>query len=108
MMTLHSAKGWSFGGWSCGMETACSVSASTLGWPTCGLEEEAAPRICRRESCAASFVHTYAEQRRLYGVDTYGSRPAYRRGWPPELVEEIRRDLQVYRPIFVKRSSSLE
>jgi len=51
---------------------------------------------------------TYAEQRRLYGVDTYGQPSRFIGELPAELVEEIRPRLQVSRPVFVRRSSSLE
>jgi DNA helicase-2/ATP-dependent DNA helicase PcrA len=51
---------------------------------------------------------TYAEQRRLYGVDTYGQPSRFISELPAELVEEIRPRLQVSRPVFVKRSASLE
>jgi DNA helicase-2/ATP-dependent DNA helicase PcrA len=45
---------------------------------------------------------TYAEQRRLYGVDTYGQPSRFINELPAELVEEIRPRLQVSRPVFVK------
>jgi DNA helicase-2/ATP-dependent DNA helicase PcrA len=51
---------------------------------------------------------TYAEQRRLYGVDTYGQPSRFIGELPPDLVEEIRPRLQVSRPIFTKRSSTLD
>ena len=50
---------------------------------------------------------TYAEQRRLYGVDTYGQPSRFINELPPELVEEIRPRLQVSRPVF-KRSGIQE
>jgi len=43
---------------------------------------------------------TYAEQRRLYGVDTYGQPSRFIGELPPELVEEIRPRLQVSRADF--------
>jgi DNA helicase II / ATP-dependent DNA helicase PcrA len=48
---------------------------------------------------------TYAEQRRLYGVDTYGQPSRFISELPAELVEEIRPRLQVSRPVFVGRAS---
>ena len=46
---------------------------------------------------------TYAEQRRLYGVDQYGQPSRFIGELPADLVEEIRPRLQVSRPVFVKR-----
>ena len=51
---------------------------------------------------------TYAEQGRLYGVDTYGQPSRFIGELPAELVEEIRPRLQVSRPAFVKRSGGLD
>jgi DNA helicase-2/ATP-dependent DNA helicase PcrA len=47
---------------------------------------------------------TYAEQRRLYGVDTYGQPSRFISELPAELVEEIRPRLQVSRPVFARRN----
>jgi DNA helicase-2/ATP-dependent DNA helicase PcrA len=49
---------------------------------------------------------TYAEQRRLYGVDTYGQPSRFIAELPAELVEEIRPRLQVSRPVFTRRSDA--
>ena len=51
---------------------------------------------------------TYAEQRRLYGVDQYGTPSRFINELPLDLVEEIRPRLQVSRPIFVKRGTVLD
>src|ERR1017187_9780937 len=51
---------------------------------------------------------TYAEQRRLYGVDQYGQPSRFIGELPADLIEEIRPRLQVSRPAFIKRSSTLE
>jgi DNA helicase-2/ATP-dependent DNA helicase PcrA len=41
---------------------------------------------------------SYAEQRRLHGVDNYGVPSRFLRELPPELIEEIRPRVQVTRP----------
>jgi DNA helicase-2/ATP-dependent DNA helicase PcrA len=48
---------------------------------------------------------TYAEQRRLYGVDTYGQPSRFISELPADLVEEIRPRLQVSRPVYMRRNS---
>jgi DNA helicase-2/ATP-dependent DNA helicase PcrA len=73
-----------------------------------GLEEER--RLCYVGATRAmkQLYLTYAEQRRLYGVDTYGQPSRFISEIPAELLEEIRPRLQVSRPVFVKRSPSLQ
>ena len=72
------------------------------------LEEER--RLCYVGATRAmrQLYVTYAEQRRLYGVDQYGQPSRFISEMPAELVEEIRPRVQVSRPVFVKRSSSIE
>jgi DNA helicase-2/ATP-dependent DNA helicase PcrA len=73
-----------------------------------GLEEER--RLCYVGVTRAmrQLYVTYAEQRRLYGVDTYGQPSRFISELPADLIEEVRPRLQVSRPVFVKRSASLE
>jgi DNA helicase-2/ATP-dependent DNA helicase PcrA len=73
-----------------------------------GLEEER--RLCYVGATRAMrhLYITYAEQRRLYGVDTYGQPSRFIGEFPQDLIEEIRPRLQVSRPVYVKRSSSLD
>jgi DNA helicase II / ATP-dependent DNA helicase PcrA len=107
MMTLHSAKGLEFPVvFLAGMEEGLfphqrsSADASAL-------EEER--RLCYVGTTRAmrQLYITYAEQRRLYGVDQYGQPSRFIRELPAELVEEIRPRLQVSRPVFT-RCASLE
>jgi len=108
MMTLHSAKGLEFPVvFMAGMEDGLFPHQRSVA-DLAGLEEER--RLCYVGATRAMrhLYITYAEQRRLYGVDTYGQPSRFIGELPPELVEEIRPRLQVSRPIFVKRSSSLE
>src|ERR1700728_4725322 len=108
MMTLHSAKGLEFPVvFMAGMEDGLFPHQRSVA-DLAGLEEER--RLCYVGATRAMrhLYITYAEQRRLYGVDTYGQPSRFIGELPPELVEEIRPRLQVSRPIFVKRSSTLE
>jgi len=73
-----------------------------------GLEEERRLAYVGMTRAMRQLYITYAEQRRLYGVDTYGQPSRFISELPAELVEEIRPRLQVSRPVFVKRSATLE
>jgi DNA helicase-2/ATP-dependent DNA helicase PcrA len=108
MMTLHSAKGLEFPVvFLAGMEDGLFPHQRSVA-DLAGLEEER--RLCYVGATRAmrQLYVTYAEQRRLYGVDTYGQPSRFIGELPPDLVEEIRPRLQVSRPVFIKRSSSLE
>ena len=108
MMTLHSAKGLEFPVvFLTGMEDGLFPHQRSVA-DLAGLEEER--RLCYVGATRAMrhLYITYAEQRRLYGVDAYGQPSRFIGELPPDLVEEIRPRLQVSRPVFVKRSSSLE
>jgi DNA helicase II / ATP-dependent DNA helicase PcrA len=108
MMTLHSAKGLEFPVvFLAGMEDGLFPHQRSVA-DLAGLEEER--RLCYVGATRAMrhLYITYAEQRRLYGVDTYGQPSRFIGELPPELVEEIRPRLQVSRPVFIKRSSTLD
>jgi DNA helicase-2/ATP-dependent DNA helicase PcrA len=98
LMTLHSAKGLEFPlVFICGMEDGLfphERSADDLE----GLEEER--RLCYVGMTRAmrELYLTYAEQRRLHGMDNYGVPSRFLRELPAELVEEIRPRVQVTRP----------
>jgi DNA helicase-2/ATP-dependent DNA helicase PcrA len=47
---------------------------------------------------------SYAEQRRLHGVDSYGTPSRFIKEIPTELLEEIRPRIQVSRPVYVPRA----
>jgi len=105
MMTLHSAKGLEFPVvFLAGMEDGLFPHQRSVA-DLAGLEEER--RLCYVGTTRAmkQLYITYAEQRRLYGVDTYGTPSRFIGELPQELVEEIRPRLQVSRPVFVKRST---
>jgi len=108
MMTLHSAKGLEFPVvFLAGMEDGLFPHQRSVA-DLAGLEEER--RLCYVGATRAmrQLYITYAEQRRLYGVDTYGQPSRFIGELPPDLIEEIRPRLQVSRPVFVKRSSTLD
>jgi DNA helicase II / ATP-dependent DNA helicase PcrA len=108
MMTLHSAKGLEFPVvFLAGMEDGLFPHQRSVA-DLAGLEEER--RLCYVGMTRAmrQLYITYAEQRRLYGVDTYGQPSRFISELPADLVEEVRPRLQVSRPVFVKRSASLE
>ena len=108
MMTLHSAKGLEFPVvFLAGMEDGLFPHQRSVA-DLAGLEEER--RLCYVGATRAmrQLYITYAEQRRLYGVDTYGQPSRFIGELPAELIEEIRPRLQVSRPLFVKRSVSLD
>ncbi len=108
MMTLHSAKGLEFAVvFLAGMEDGLfphQRSSSDLA----GLEEER--RLCYVGATRAMrrLYITYAEQRRLYGVDTYGQPSRFIAEIPPELIEEVRPRIQVSRPVLPRRTAAAE
>jgi DNA helicase-2/ATP-dependent DNA helicase PcrA len=108
MMTLHTAKGLEFPVvFLTGMEDGLFPHQRSIA-DLASLEEER--RLCYVGATRAmrQLYVTYAEQRRLYGVDQYGQPSRFIGELPADLVEEIRPRLQVSRPVFVKRSASLE
>jgi DNA helicase-2/ATP-dependent DNA helicase PcrA len=105
MMTLHSAKGLEFPVvFLVGMEDGLFPHQRSVA-DLAGLEEER--RLCYVGATRAMrrLYVTYAEQRRLYGVDTYGQPSRFLGELPPELIEEVRPRLQISRPAFVARKS---
>ena len=105
MMTLHSAKGLEFPVVClAGMEDGLFPHQRSVA-DLAGLEEER--RLCYVGATRAmrQLYITYAEQRRLYGVDQYGQPSRFISELPPELLEEVRPRLQVSRPVFVKRAA---
>jgi DNA helicase-2/ATP-dependent DNA helicase PcrA len=103
MMTLHSAKGLEFPlVFLTGMEEGLfphQRSVTDLE----GLEEER--RLCYVGMTRAMRVLylSYAEQRRLHGIDSYGQVSRFVREIPEGLIEEVRPRVQVSRPLAVGR-----
>ncbi|MGH8323333.1 MAG: 3'-5' exonuclease, partial [Steroidobacteraceae bacterium] len=103
MMTLHTAKGLEFPMvFLCGMEDGLFPHQRSLT-DIEGLEEER--RLCYVGMTRAmkQLFLTYAEQRRLHGVDSYGVPSRFIKETPEELIEEIRPRVQVARPVAVGR-----
>ena len=103
MMTLHSAKGLEFPVvFLTGMEDGLFPHQRSMG-DLASLEEER--RLCYVGATRAmrQLYLTYAEQRRLHGMDQYGRPSQFIGELPQELMEEIRPRLQVSRPVYVKR-----
>src|SRR5271155_4329667 len=108
MMTLHSAKGLEFPVvFLAGVEEGLFPHQRSAA-DAAALEEER--RLCYVGATRAMrrLYITYAEQRRLYGIDQYGQPSRFIQELPPELIEEIRPRLQVSRPLFVRRSATLD
>jgi DNA helicase-2/ATP-dependent DNA helicase PcrA len=107
LMTLHSAKGLEFPlVFLCGLEDGLFPHQRSLT-DADGLEEER--RLCYVGLTRAQqqIYLTYAEQRRLYGTDNYGTPSRFIQEIPQEFLEEVRPALSVSRPIY-RPSSSFE
>jgi len=106
LMTMHSAKGLEFPlVFMSGMEDGLFPHQRSIADPN-GLEEER--RLCYVGITRAkqTLYVTYAEQRRLHGMDNFSQPSRFIAEIPDEHVEEIRPRVQVSRPVrSVKRSS---
>ena len=105
LMTLHSAKGLEFPlVFMSGMEDGLFPHRRSIA-DVDGLEEER--RLCYVGATRAMerLYMTYAEQRRLHGVDTFGQPSRFIGEMPPERLEEIRPHIKVSRPVFRAPSS---
>jgi DNA helicase II / ATP-dependent DNA helicase PcrA len=100
MMTLHSAKGLEFPVvFLCGLEDGLFPHQRSIA-DVHGLEEER--RLCYVGTTRAMrhLYLTYAEQRRMHGVDSYGAPSRFIAEIPAELLEEVRPRVQVSRPAY--------
>jgi len=98
MMTLHTAKGLEFPVvFLTGMEDGLFPHQRSLN-DLESLEEER--RLCYVGITRAMrhLYLSYAEQRRLHGVDSYNSPSRFIQEIPPELLEELRPRIQLARP----------
>ena len=103
MMTLHTAKGLEFPAvFLCGMEDGLFPHQRSLN-DLDGLEEER--RLCYVGVTRAmqQLYITYAEQRRLHGIDSYSMPSRFVKEIPEGLVEEVRPRVQVMRPVAAAR-----
>ena len=104
MMTLHTAKGLEFPMvFLSGMEDGLFPHQRSLN-DIDGLEEER--RLCYVGMTRAmkQLFLTYAEQRRLHGVDSYGMPSRFIKEVPEEFIEEVRPRIQVARPVALGRT----
>jgi DNA helicase-2/ATP-dependent DNA helicase PcrA len=100
LMTLHSAKGLEFAlVFLCGMEDGLFPHQRSLSDPV-GLEEER--RLCYVGLTRArqQLFLTYAEKRRLHGIDNFATPSRFIREIPGELIEEVRPAMIVARPLY--------
>ena len=95
MMTLHTAKGLEFPlVFLCGMEDGLFPHQRSIN-DLDGLEEER--RLCYVGMTRAmkQLYFTYAEQRRLHGVDSYNAPSRFIQEIPPAMIEEVRPRIRV-------------
>ncbi|MCC7257208.1 MAG: DNA helicase II [Gammaproteobacteria bacterium] len=107
LMTLHSAKGLEFPlVFIAGMEDGLFPHRRTLE-DADGLEEER--RLCYVGATRAmsELYLTYAEQRRLHGVDSVGSPSRFINEIPAGLIEEVRPRVRISRPVFRRPGEGL-
>jgi DNA helicase II / ATP-dependent DNA helicase PcrA len=103
MMTLHTAKGLEFPlVFLSGMEDGLFPHQRSLNDPE-GLEEER--RLCYVGATRAmkQLYITFAEQRRMHGMDSFGTPSRFIAEIPEDLVEEVRPRIQVARPVIATR-----
>jgi DNA helicase-2/ATP-dependent DNA helicase PcrA len=100
LMTMHSAKGLEFPLlFMCGLEDGLFPHQRSLH-DADALEEER--RLCYVGITRArkELYLSYAEQRRMHGVDSFATPSRFIREIPAELLEEVRPTLAVSRPIY--------
>jgi DNA helicase II / ATP-dependent DNA helicase PcrA len=100
MMTLHTAKGLEFPlVFLSGMEDGLFPHQRSID-DLEGLEEER--RLCYVGITRAmkQLYVTYAEQRRLHGMDNFGTPSRFIAELPEDLIEEVRPRIQVARPVM--------
>ncbi len=99
LMTMHSAKGLEFPlVFLCGLEDGLFPHQRSVADPQ-GLEEER--RLCYVGMTRAKKILyvTYAEQRRLHGMDSVSQPSRFIAEIPEEFVEEVRPRVEVSRPV---------
>ena len=104
LMTLHSVKGLEFPlVFMTGMEDGLFPHRRSINDAE-GLEEER--RLCYVGTTRAmsELYMTYAEQRRLYGVDSFAQPSRFIAEVPSELLEEVRPNIRVSRPVHRRAS----
>ena len=108
LMTLHSAKGLEFPlVFLAGMEDGLFPHRRSVADPE-GMEEER--RLCYVGTTRAmsQLYISYAEQRRLHGIDSYASPSRFIAEIPADLVEEVRPEIHISRPVFRRGSGMVD
>jgi DNA helicase II / ATP-dependent DNA helicase PcrA len=106
MMTLHTAKGLEFPVvFLSGMEDGLFPHQRSLN-DIEGLEEERRLAYVGMTRAMQQLYLTYAEQRRLHGMDTYGAPSRFIKEVPGDLIEEVRARVPVARPVIGSRFNS--
>lgn len=106
LMTLHSAKGLEFPQvFLVGMEDGLFPSQKSTEEPG-RLEEERRLAYVGITRARERLMLTYAESRRLHGVESYARPSRFLTEIPPELLYEVRPKVQVSRPAFAGRTSA--
>ncbi|MFQ5982495.1 MAG: DNA helicase II [Woeseiaceae bacterium] len=106
LMTMHSAKGLEFPlVILCGLEEGLFPHRRSVADPN-GLEEER--RLCYVGMTRAKrdLYITYAEQRRLHGMDSYSRPSRFIAEVPSDFIEEVRPKVQVSRPMAAGRKAA--
>ncbi|MEO5596623.1 MAG: 3'-5' exonuclease, partial [Lysobacteraceae bacterium] len=88
-----------------GMEEGLFPSNRSLDEPG-RLEEERRLAYVGITRARQKLVFSYAETRRIHGMDTYGRPSRFLREIPQTLLHEVRPRIQVSRPAFSSRESS--
>ena len=103
LMTLHSAKGLEFPlVFLVGLEDGLFPSQRSLEEPG-RLEEERRLAYVGITRARQTLLLSYAESRRLHGVETYNRPSRFLHELPRELLHEVRPRVQVSRPFYAPR-----
>ncbi|MEM7281572.1 MAG: DNA helicase II [Pseudomonadota bacterium] len=108
MMTLHTAKGLEFPlVFLCGLEDGLFPHLRSLQ-DASGIEEER--RLCYVGMTRAmqQLYITYAEQRRLHGMDSYAQPSRFIKEIPPDLLDEVRPSISVSSPLAAGRFREMD
>ena len=106
LMTLHSAKGLEFPlVFLVGLEDGLFPSQRSLEEPG-RLEEERRLAYVGITRARETLLLSYAESRRLHGVETYNRPSRFLHELPRELLNEVRPRVQVSRPMYAGRSAA--
>ena len=107
LMTLHSAKGLEFPiVFLVGLEDGLFPSAKSTEEPG-RLEEERRLAYVGITRARRHLILSYAESRRLHGLETYGRPSRFLREIPGELLHEVRPRVQVSRPLAPARGHAV-